>query len=204
MGRGERARQVAAARLGGVVVICANFQDPQNAAAVVRTCEALGILEVWVVEEEHPFVLSPRVTQGAEKWVRIRRFRRCEPALHELRCRDFRIFAATPAGDLDVQELPVEAALALVFGNEAEGVGPEILAQCDGTFRIPMWGFSQSLNVSVAAGITLYLVATARRQRLRREGDLSPAEQEALGREYSEGPGPGLAWGSGFEVRGGL
>jgi len=70
--------------------------------------------------------------------------------------------------------------LALVFGNEKEGLSPEVLAQCDGTFRIPMFGFAQSLNVSVAAGIALYCVASARRRLLGRPGDLSPSAQAAL------------------------
>ncbi|MCS7240389.1 MAG: RNA methyltransferase [Candidatus Bipolaricaulota bacterium] len=173
-----------ASRLASLAVVCANLQDPHNAAAIVRTCEALGILEVYVIEEDHPFLPSPRVTQGAEKWVRLRRFRRAEPALLELRDRGFRIFAAMPVGKMPVEELPVDGPLALVFGNETEGVGPQILAHCDGTFRIPMWGFSQSLNVSVAAGISLYLAARSRRQARGQDGDLSPMEQEALLAEY--------------------
>lgn len=165
------------------MVVCADLQDPHNAAAILRTCEALGVLEVWVIEENHPFVPSPRVTQGAEKWLRIKRFRRADAAFSELRRRGFRMFAATPAGELSVEELPGEP-LALVFGNETEGLRPELLAQCDGTFRVVMWGFSQSLNVSVAAGISLYIVVRARRQALGQGGDLTPAEQEELYLEY--------------------
>ena len=180
MGRQEKLRKIVQARLGSIVAVCVNFENLHNCSAILRTCEALGILEVFVIEEDFPFQFSPKVTQGAEKWVRLRRFRRAEPAFQELRARGFRIFAATPHGDLTLEDLPVDAPLALVFGNENVGLSPEVLGQCDGTFRIPMFGFTESLNVSVAAGIALYFVASARRRLLGRPGDLSPSAQASL------------------------
>ncbi len=190
MGRAERVREVLSSRLASIVAICVNFEDPRNAAAILRTCEALGILEVFVIEEDFPFQPAPKVTHGAEKWVKLRRFRRATPAFQELRERGFRIFAATPQGSMVLEEIPVDSPLALVFGNEKEGLNPEILAQCDGTFRIPMFGFSQSLNVSVAAGIALYFAASARRRFLGKNGDLSPLDEAALFAEYMGGVFP--------------
>ncbi len=184
--RSERLRQVVATRLRSVVAVCVNIQNPHNVAAILRTCEALGILEVYVVEEDVPFRPAGQVSQGAERWVRLLRFRRGEAAFAALRAQGFRILAASPKGDLPVEELPGEEPLALVFGNEVEGIPPKLLAHCDGTFRIPMWGLTESLNVSVAAGISLYFAARARRQALGRAGDLTPAEQEALFAEYIE------------------
>jgi tRNA (guanosine-2'-O-)-methyltransferase len=72
----------------------------------------------------------------------------------------------------------------LVFGNEKEGVSEKALEFCDGTFRIPMWGFVESFNVSVAAAISLYISARRRRELLGREGDLSSREEEALMAHY--------------------
>lgn len=184
MNRKEKIREVVNARLGSIIAVCVNFENPHNASAILRTCEALGILEVFVVEEDFPFRPSTKVTQGAERWVRVRRFRRAEPAFQELRERGFRIFAATPHGSVTLEELPVDAPLALVFGNENRGLSPEILALCDGTFCIPMFGFTESLNVSVAAGISLYFVASARRRLLGKAGDLSPSAQAALFAAY--------------------
>ncbi len=182
----EKIQEIANARLGSIIPVCVNFENPHNASAILRTCEALGILEVFVIEEDFPFHPSPKVTQGAERWIRVRRFRRAEPAFQELRARGFRIFAAMPQGDLTLEELPVDAPLALVFGNENEGLSPKILGKCDGTFRIPMFGFTESLNVSVAAGIVLYVVSSARRRFLGKTGDLLPGDQEALMAEYTK------------------
>ncbi|MGC9075501.1 MAG: TrmH family RNA methyltransferase [Candidatus Bipolaricaulaceae bacterium] len=186
MEREQRLRTIVSSRLTSVIAVCVNFEDPRNAAAILRTCEALGILEVFVIEEDFPFQPAPKVTHGAEKWVRLRRFRRAELAFQELRERGFRIFAAAPQGAIVLEEIPVDYPLALVFGNEKEGLSPEVLARCDGTFRIPMFGFSQSLNVSVAAGIALYFVSSARRRFLGKNGDLSPADEAALLAKYRE------------------
>lgn len=182
--RTERLRKVVAARLKSVVAVCVNIQNPHNVAAILRTCEALGILEVYVVEEDVPFRPAPQVSQGAERWVRILRFRRGEAAFAALRAQGFRILAASPTGTLSVEELPGTEPLALVFGNEVAGIPPELLAHCHGTFRVPMWGLTESLNVSVAAGISLYFATRARRQALGQAGDLTPAEQDALFAEY--------------------
>lgn len=188
MGREERVLEVSASRLESVIAVCANIQDPHNAAAILRTCEALGILEVWVIEEDVPFVPSPKVTRGAEEWLWVRRFRQGEKALAELRARGFRVYAATPEGRLPLEELPLEVPLALAFGNESTGFSPDFLSRCDGTFRIPMWGFSRSLNVSVAAGIALYVVGQAKRRILGQGTDLSRANPGAAPSEAPRGP----------------
>ncbi|MGQ9699614.1 MAG: TrmH family RNA methyltransferase [Candidatus Bipolaricaulaceae bacterium] len=95
--------------------------------------------------------------------------------------RGFCVFAATPQGQLLLEGLPMEPPLALLFGSETEGVAPEILARCHGTFRVPMWGFVQSLNVSVATGVALYVVVTACRRALGQTGDLSPPSKKRFG-----------------------
>ncbi len=174
-------------RLNGLTVICENFANPYNAAAVLRTCEAMGVLNVYIVEEHGPCEVSKQVTAGAERWLRIHRYRRVQAALTDLRASGHRIYAATPEqGTLELEEIPCAAPLALVFGNEREGVTSEALAQADGTFTIPMHGFVRSLNVSAAASISVYHCS----RRLRDErgpGDLSPQEAEALRSAYLEG-----------------
>lgn len=185
--RRKRIARVVSARLQGLVAVCENFSNPHNAAAILRTCEALGVLQVYIIEELVPFEPSRAVTQGAEKWLHIKRFRRAERALSELKRKGYRIYAAVPGkGAISVEELPAGEPLALVFGNEKEGVSEKALGFCDGTFRIPMWGFVESFNVSVAAAISLYVCSRKRRDLIGREGDLSPREEEALRARYLE------------------
>ena len=179
--------RVISGRLKGLACVCENFEKPHNAAAILRTCEALGILNVYIVEEDVPFEPAKGVTQGAEKWIILRRFRRAERAIAALKETGYEIYAAVPReGSLSLEELPADRPLALAFGAEATGLSEKFLSACAGTFRIPMWGFSQSLNVSVAAAIALYHCARARRRYLGREGDLSSEELSALRARYLE------------------
>jgi len=184
-GRRAKIERVIAGRLKGLACVCENFENPHNAAAILRTCEALGILNVYIIEEDFPFEPAKGVTQGAEKWLLLHRFRRADRAIAALREAGYHIFAAVPGeGSVALDELPVEEPLALAFGNEATGVSEKTRSLCHGTFRIPMWGFSQSLNVSVAAAISLYRCAWARRRALGQPGDLPAGERAALRERY--------------------
>jgi len=185
--RREKIERVIAGRLKGLACVCENFEKPHNAAAILRTCEALGILNVYIIEEDVPFEPAKGVTQGAEKWLFLHRFRRAERAIAALKEAGYAIYAAVPGeGSLALEQLPCDRPLALAFGAEATGLSAKLLSACEGTFKVPMWGFSQSLNVSVAAGVALYHCAQARRRRLGREGDLSPEELSSLRARYLE------------------
>ncbi len=185
--RRAKIERVIAGRLKGLACVCENFSKPHNAAAILRTCEALGILNVYVIEEDVPFEPAKGVTQGAEKWLRVHRFRRADRAIAAIKAAGYALYAAVPGeGSLPVEELPCDRPLALAFGAEATGLSETLLSACQGTFRIPMWGFSQSLNVSVAAAIALYSCASTRRQRLGRAGDLSPEELAQLRARYEQ------------------
>jgi tRNA (guanosine-2'-O-)-methyltransferase len=141
---------------------------------VLRSADAFGVQEVHLVEGAQPFLASRRITQGAERWLDLVRHGEpsaCVATLHE---RGFEVYVATMAGDLEPEDLRRVRKLAVVFGNEQSGVGQAIAALCDGRYTIPMQGFAQSLNVSVAAAITLYSATRGR------EGDLSEAERTEL------------------------
>jgi len=185
--RRERLERAAQCRLGSLAAVCVNLADPHNAGAILRTAETLGLLHVYLIEEERPFQLSPSVTLGAERWLELHRYRRAEPALAALRAAGYRVYAAVPEdADLELHELPTDARLALAFGAESEGIPQDLVRETDGTFTVPAHGLARALNVSVAAGIALHHCATARRKRLGADGDLEPAELAGLIGRYLE------------------
>jgi tRNA (guanosine-2'-O-)-methyltransferase len=150
--------------------------------AVLRTCEAFGIQDVHAVEGPlKPWDRNKKISQNADKWLDVRRWRSTRDCLAHLKAEGFAIYAthldarARPLG-----ALPFAGKVALVFGNEHRGVSDDALALADATYAIPMRGFVQSLNVSVAAAISLAAAVERREVERGRHGDLAEAEAAAL------------------------
>jgi tRNA (guanosine-2'-O-)-methyltransferase len=182
--RKERIDEVVAQRVRGLTLALEHVHDPHNLAAVLRTSEALGLQDLHVVAGPKGFRPSQAVTQGADKWLDVHQHPDAAACAEELRQRGFRIFGSRLDGEaLDLTALPFGERLALVFGNERDGLTPAFAERCDGFFRIPMLGFAQSFNISVAVGITLATAMLARRQR-GLGGDLPENEREALRRRF--------------------
>jgi tRNA (guanosine-2'-O-)-methyltransferase len=176
--RKTRIEEVLAQRLAGLTVILENLHDSHNGAAALRSVEGFGLAELHVVEQAEPFRFSSKVTQGCEKWVsRIRHktFAECADELHR---RGFQLVAALPGAETALDAIDVSRPTALVFGNEHAGLTGVAQAACDGSFAIPMAGFTQSFNLSVSVAISLYDAARRRRQVLGSSTDL-PAEEVA-------------------------
>jgi tRNA (guanosine-2'-O-)-methyltransferase len=180
--RAARLDAVIAARLRGVTAVLERVRDEGNASAVLRTCEALGVQDVHVIEApEARFRIVGPITQGCERWLDIHRAQDPKACFAALRAQGFRIYgsflagAAVPLGELDFR-----SPAALVFGNEQTGITPEARAACDALFVIPMRGMTRSFNISVAAAIALEHATTARRAALGSAGDLTPDAQSAL------------------------
>jgi tRNA (guanosine-2'-O-)-methyltransferase len=180
--RKERIEQVLAHRTRNLVVVLEKLEDQFNMAAVLRTCEGLGLQEVHVVK--HPLVPwkpNQRVTQGCDKWLDLHRYESLEACAKALKARGFTVLASGfSAGAKSLYQLDFKGKVALVFGNERFGVSPEGLAACDGSFWIPMYGFSQSFNISVAASAALNHAVQWRVEHLGHPGDLSEGERAEL------------------------
>ena len=181
-----RIESVVSARLASVTLVLDRLLDPHNVAAALRTAEGLGLVRVHVVaHEEGDLVAHRRVTQDAHKWLEVLRHDSGATAARALRAQGFSVYAGhLGEGALLLQELPPDRPVALLFGNEHEGPSTATLAACTGLFRIPMAGFSQSFNVSVAAAIALARTTEARRAHLGRAGDLPEQDRAALRSRY--------------------
>lgn len=179
-GRRRRIEEVLRQRLVSVTVVLENLYDPHNGAAVLRTCEAMGLLHVHVIESEEVFYFSRKVSQNAHKWLSVYLYPSADQCLGTLQRWGFECCAAVPpprtrqpgAAARPWSRLEVERPLALVFGNEHAGLSKRALELCSVRFSIPLHGFSESLNLSVSAAVILNRVVEARRARLRGQGEL--------------------------------
>jgi tRNA (guanosine-2'-O-)-methyltransferase len=176
--RRARIDRVIAARTRGVVPVLEGVDDPHNVAAVMRSAEAFGVQEVHVVDGSQGFVAARSVAQGTERWIDVQRHATAQACVTALRDRGYRVYVAAMDGALSPEDLAREARVAVVFGNEHAGVSAEMRALADGTYAIPMRGFVESLNVSVAAAITLYGATQGR------AGNLSDEERKVLRARY--------------------
>jgi tRNA (guanosine-2'-O-)-methyltransferase len=135
-----------------------NIHDPHNVSAVFRTCDAVGALRVELLYTTEPFPrIGKKSSSSANKWLERRNHKSVDACYRTLRNEGFRIYAtrvSSPARSL--YDLDLTGRVALVFGNEHRGVSDEAAEQADGVFQIPMVGMIESLNVSVAAAVSLY------------------------------------------------
>jgi tRNA (guanosine-2'-O-)-methyltransferase len=180
--RKARIDAVVAQRTRTLTVVMEAFADPQNTSAVLRSAESFGVQEVHVVEgPQKRYDRNKKISQNADKWLEVVRWKDTGSCLAALKARGFRIYA-THLGDGagELAGLSFAEPVALVFGNEHAGVSAEARRLADRCFAIPMRGFSQSFNVSVAAAICLARAVERRELERGRHGDLTPAEAEAL------------------------
>jgi tRNA (guanosine-2'-O-)-methyltransferase len=161
--RFHRLREVLLRRQPDLTVIMDQVNKAHNFSAVLRSCDATGVLEAHAVPPRDGLDLSPVTSAGSEKWVRVHRHPNIETGLSALKERGFMVVAAHPAENaLDFRDMDFTRPTAILLGAELHGVSPEGLAGADRTIAIPMTGMVQSLNVSVAAALLLF---EAQRQR---------------------------------------
>lgn len=163
-----------AARVGSVTLLMDAPQDPHNAAAALRSCDAFGVPELHVVLRDVDFALGRKVTRGTERWVDVITHASPEHATRALHARGYELVATHPEGTLVPEDLRDIPKLCLVMGNEHDGIREALARATTRSVRIPMRGFVESLNLSVAAALLL------RAATLGREGDLDEAAKAEL------------------------
>jgi len=184
--RRERIDFVIRRRFRTLTVVIEDLRDPHNQAAVLRTAEGLGLLSAHVVDTG-PSTFQPNrgVTRDADKWLRVRRHPAMDPCLDELAAQGFALYVGAMGAPRSLYDLDVMRPCAFVFGNEHRGVSEAVRGRADQLFTIPMRGFVESFNVSVAAGVCLSH-AVHERERQGLATDLTEEERETLRREYEE------------------
>jgi len=192
-----RMRLVASRRLVGLTVVLDGVHDPHNISAVLRSCDGFGIQHVHILGDSQSLPVNPAITRGCHKWLTIHYHSSPQECAQALRSKGFRLWAAVPDRNAKpLHEIDFSRETALVFGAERDGLSAKMLEMCDGRYFIPMAGFSQSLNISVAAAVSLYAGACARRATLGADTDLSPGEAAALADEWAAADRGGRGRGS--------
>lgn len=158
-----RIRSVLDRRQPDLTVLLENVHKPHNFSAIVRTCDAVGVLDAHAVVPARNRIRASQTAKGSGRWVRVHSYPTLEEALRPLRQAGIRVIGAhLGEGAVPFREIDFTRPTAVLFGQEKFGVSPEAVAACDGFLTIPMVGMVESLNVSVAAAVVLY---EAERQR---------------------------------------
>ncbi|WP_159947521.1 TrmH family RNA methyltransferase [Polaribacter septentrionalilitoris] len=165
-------------------VVLEDIFQPHNASAVVRTCDIFGVQDIHAIENKYINKVSRHVAKGSQKWITSTRYKsdgnNTQICLDNLRNKGYQIIATTPHNDSCLlQDFDISKKSAFVFGVEAEGVSETVIQQADGFLKIPMVGFTESLNISVAAAIILQDVTTKLRNSSI-QWQLSEEEKEIL------------------------
>jgi tRNA (guanosine-2'-O-)-methyltransferase len=163
--RKARFDQVITQRMGHLRIVLENMYQAHNASAVLRSCESFGIQHVHFIENRNHLRISDDVAMGSSNWLSIHRHNDTENntvnTLRHLKSLGYRIVATTPhKDDCTIDQLPVDGKLALVFGTEIDGISPEVFEHADEFVKIPMYGFTESFNVSVCAALCMYELTT--------------------------------------------
>ena len=167
----EKFNELLIHRTRHITVVLEDIFQPHNASAVLRTCDCFGIQDVHIIENQNKYQVNPDVALGASKWLTLKKYtgepsntNRC---LKQLKSQGYQIVATTPhQNDFTPETLPLDGKTALVFGTELKGLTEEAILLADSYVRIPMVGFTESLNISVSAATLLYTLT----QRLRKSG----------------------------------
>jgi tRNA (guanosine-2'-O-)-methyltransferase len=163
--RKERFEKVLAHRTNHFTVAMEDIFQLHNTSAVMRSCEVFGVQELNVVEEKYGKSIDKEIAMGAQKWVDVNRFESISSCIESLKSKGYQIIATTPhENDCMLEDFDITKKSAFFFGTERNGLSEEVLRNADGFLKIPMVGFTESLNISVSAAITLQNVTSRLRK----------------------------------------
>lgn len=149
-------------RTNYITVVLEDIFQAQNASAVLRTCDCLGIQNIHVIENRNEFQVDTEVTMGSSKWLTLNKYslkkNNSLETIRYLKKSGYRIVATSPhTNDVELPDFEIsKGKIALIFGSELPGISEVIMQEADEFLKIPMFGFTESYNISVSAAIILY------------------------------------------------
>lgn len=163
--RKQRFNEVLLQRTKHFTVAAEDVYQLHNTSAVIRSCDVFGIQEINIIEETNTKRIDREIAMGAQKWVDLNRYNSVKDCILDLKQKGYQIVATTPhTHDCELHNFDITKKSCFFFGRETEGLSDEVLKNADNFLKIPMVGFTESLNISVSAAIILQHVTTKLRQ----------------------------------------
>ncbi len=144
-----------------ITIALEDLYQPHNASAVLRSCDIFGIQDIHIIENKHAYTVNKDIAMGSPKWLNIHKYRNAEDntidCITKLKAKGYRIVATSPhKNGYELKDLPVDQPLALFFGTELTGISDTVRGLADDFVMIPMYGFTESFNISVSAALCLH------------------------------------------------
>lgn len=154
--------QIIEQRTRYATVVLEDLYQPHNTSAVMRSCDCFGIQDVHIIETSNKWSRSPDVERGSTQWINIHRYKERDKnntleCIQTLKAKGYKIVATTPHTEMTINTMPMDEPVALIFGTERTGVSDDVLENSDYHIKIPMYGFTESFNISVAAAICMHM-----------------------------------------------
>lgn len=151
--------RIAADRTRYITVVMENIQKDHNASAIMRNCDCFGIQDLHTIEKNVEYVVQREIAKGASNWIHLHSHSTGDnPGLEcisGLKKKGYQIVCTSPHTEQTIEDISIDKPIALVFGTEVNGISDDILAAADETIQLPMYGFTESFNVSVSAALSL-------------------------------------------------
>lgn len=183
--RKQKFEEVLSFRTRYLTVVLEDIFQPHNASAVLRSCDLTGVQDVHIIENNYEYEINPDVVVGSSKWLNITKYNEKKnntlAAFDALRARQYRIVATTPNQDgYTPENIPLDKPIALILGTEKTGLSEIALQNADDFIQIPMFGFTESFNISVSAALLMYNIANRLRNDDSIAWQLSNSEKQEL------------------------
>lgn len=182
--RKKRIKTVIGNRTNTIVPVLDGIYDRGNTSAVMRSAESFGLQKMHLIETQEKFKAAKSVSNGADKWLDIMKWKEPTACAEYLKANGYQIVSTHLEASVPISEIDFTKPTAIVFGNEKDGVSRELLEMSDARIIIPMQGFSQSFNISVAAAISFYHIWSERVRKLGHHGDLSNRDKKIIEAKY--------------------
>ncbi len=187
----EKFRENVKNRTRHITVLLENLFQPHNASAVLRSCDCFGIQDIHIVENYNKYTTNREIDMGSSKWLNLHKYNTHEhntlEAINHLKGKGYKIVATTPhTNDCMIDDLPLDEPIALMFGTELTGLTDVALDHADAYVKLPMYGFTESYNISVCVALALFSTTERMRKDENINWQLSESETDEILLDWSK------------------